>query len=139
MEICHRHERTARPFGNLGSSAEAESVLTWLTISAAVRALLSGRGYSPDALCEVTDTTASTLFRKLNGSSPWKAREVAAIAEFFDVSVGALYDGLGGIVAGPSRRPGAGTRRSPSPANREGASVSLSQRARPEGLEPPTF
>ena len=109
------------------------------TISAAVRALLSGRGYSPDELCEVTNTTASTLFRKLNGSSPWKAREVAAIAEFFDVSIGALYDGLGGIVAGPSRRSGAGTRKNPSPANRRGVAVSAAHEARPEGLEPPTF
>ncbi len=112
---------------------------TDLVISGAVRALLAARGLAADDLRPVLGVSRGAVFTKLNSSSPWKAREVAALAEFFDVSVGALYDGLGGIVTGTGRGSGAGRRKNPSPANRRGAAVSAAHEARPEGLEPPTF
>lgn len=35
------------------------------------------------------------VFAKLKGEAMWKASEVEAVADYFDVSVGGLFDGLG--------------------------------------------
>lgn len=64
-------------------------------IAASVRALTAGRGMRNVELKEVLGIGSNAIFMKLRGDSPWKASEVAALAEHFDVSVGDLYDGLG--------------------------------------------
>ncbi len=46
-------------------------------------------------LKDVLGVSPNAVFMKLRGDSPWKAAEVEAVAEFFDVSVGDLYSGLG--------------------------------------------
>ena len=58
------------------------------------------------------------VFRKLNGTSPRKVREVAALADFFEASIGSLFDGLGGVVrgAGGGGARGQPQRRSTTPA-----------------------
>ena len=64
-------------------------------ISAAVRALAAGRGIRNSDLAPILGAGKTATFAKLKGEAPWKAAEVAALADFFEVSVGELYDGLG--------------------------------------------
>lgn len=77
-------------------------------IAASVRALAAGRGMRNVELSDVLGVGANAVFMKLRGDSPWKATEVAALAEHFDVSVGDLFDGLGlfGDTTKPHRRTG---------------------------------
>lgn len=74
-------------------------------ISAAVRALLSGRGMPPKEAALLIDIPKGTMYSKLNGTSPWKASEVEALARLFDVRLTDLYDGLGGRVGPPPEGP----------------------------------
>lgn len=72
-------------------------------ISAAVRALAAGRGVKNAELGPVIGAGRATIFAKVKGDTPWKANEIEAIAEFFDVSVGDLFDGLG--LFGETKKP----------------------------------
>ena len=64
-------------------------------IAAAVRALAAGRGVKNAELAPVIGTGRATVFAKVKGEVPWKANEIEAVADYFDVSVGELFDGLG--------------------------------------------
>lgn len=73
-------------------------------LAATVRALASGRGESVGRVAMHCGMTRSALYDRLNGTSPWKASEIEAVAHHFEVTVGDLYDGLGGRF-GPPRGP----------------------------------
>lgn len=64
-------------------------------IAAAVRALAAGRGVRTVDLAPVIGIGKTRIFAKLKGEAPWRATEVEAVAQYFDVSVGDLFDGLG--------------------------------------------
>ena|SRR5699024_1750819 len=64
-------------------------------ISAAVRALAAGRGVKNAELGPIIGASRATVFAKVKGEAPWKANEIQSIADYFDVSVGDLFDGLG--------------------------------------------
>ena len=63
--------------------------------AAAVRALAAGRGVRAVDLAPVIGIGKTRVFAKLKGEAMWKASEVESVADFFDVSVGDLFDGLG--------------------------------------------
>lgn len=46
---------------------------------------------------EVSSRAAAAAWRRglAKGEVPWKANEIEAVADYFDVSVGELFDGLG--------------------------------------------
>ena len=64
-------------------------------ISAAVRALAAGRGVKNSELAPVIGASRATIFAKVKGEVPWKANEIESVADYFSVSVGDLFDGLG--------------------------------------------
>ena len=64
-------------------------------IAAAVRALAAGRGVRAVDLAPIIGIGKTRVFAKLKGEAMWKASEVEAVADYFDVSVGDLFDGLG--------------------------------------------
>lgn len=70
------------------------------TIRTTVKALMKGRGLSAEALAPKLGMSASSLYRKLSDDagerSSFKAAEVAGLARELGVSVGQLFDGLGG-------------------------------------------
>ena len=90
-----------------------------------------------EVIAEVCGVGRTAVFAKLNGSSAWKLREVVLLAEYFDVSVDELISGVVSVVPAAGLPPR--IRRSPAGRKADGASESLSQRVRLEGLEPPTF
>lgn len=67
-------------------------------IAAAVAALISGRHLDAKDVARATGMSKAALYRKLNGSSPWKASEVTDLARHFGIRRDDLYDGLGGRV-----------------------------------------
>ncbi len=64
-------------------------------IAAAVRALAAGRGVRAVDLAPIIGIGKTRVFAKLKGEAMWKASEVEAVADYFDVSVADLFDGLG--------------------------------------------
>lgn len=72
-------------------------------ISAAVRALAAGRGVRNADLAPVVGTSRATIFAKIKGDAAWKASEVEAVADYFEVSVGDLFCGLG--LFGDAKKP----------------------------------
>lgn len=73
----------------------SEAPTTDERIAAAVRALAAGRGVRSVDLAPVIGIGKTRVFAKLKGEAMWKASEVEAVAAYFDVSVGDLFDGLG--------------------------------------------
>jgi hypothetical protein len=71
-------------------------------IAATVRALASGRDQSIERVAVSCNMTKSALYERIRGIRSFKAPEVAAIADHFGVSVGDLYDGLGGRFGPPN-------------------------------------
>lgn len=72
-------------------------------IAAAVRALAAGRGVRTVDLAPVIGVGKTRIFAKLKGEAVWKASEVDAVARYFGVSVGDLFDGLG--LFGETKKP----------------------------------
>lgn len=66
------------------------------TIAATAWALLAGRHMKPVELAEIMSLSKTTIYAKLNGAAPFKASEVAEMAEVFGVEIMDFYDGLGG-------------------------------------------
>ena len=66
-------------------------------ISAAVRALAALNGVKHTDLKDVLGIGQNSIFTKLRGDSPWKASEVAALAEYFDVPISYLFDGFSSL------------------------------------------
>lgn len=69
------------------------------TIRRTVKGLISGHGLRVETVAAAVDMTPATLYRRLAGkgrSQAFVAGEVAALADYFNVPVGDLYDGLGG-------------------------------------------
>ena len=56
---------------------------------------MAARGIKADEIATVIGASRRPVFAKLGGSSPWKAYEVQALAEHFDVSIADLFAGLG--------------------------------------------
>ena len=81
------------------------------TIRRTIDALIKGKGLSPDAVASAAHMSRSTFFYKMGGHGAdraFKAGEVAEIARFLGVSVGQLYDGLGGTFIPPQPPGGEG-------------------------------
>lgn len=74
---------------------QSETPTTDERIAAAVRALAAGRGVRAVDLAPIIGIGKTRVFAKLKGEAMWKASEVEAVADYFDVSVGELFDGLG--------------------------------------------
>lgn len=70
-------------------------------LSASILALVSGQHVDPKDVARELKVSKAAYYRKINGSSPWKASEIETLAKFFGVRLGDLYDGLGGRV-GPT-------------------------------------
>lgn len=108
------------------------------TITATVKGLLKGKGYdNPDTLASHLGVTPQTIYNHYNGTS-WKAWEVAAVATFFGIDVGRLYDGLGGLfLPDPFLRGGQRTLKPvPSPAKRRRSGRDVTTRYR-ASCQPP--
>ncbi|ATH96343.1 hypothetical protein COP05_03960 [Dermabacter jinjuensis] len=90
-------------------------------ISAATRALVALHGMRNADLADVLGIGQNSVFMKLRGDSPWKASEVAIMAEYFGVPIASFYDDLASLYS--SEAPAQGAR----------ASV-----VRHQGLEPRT-
>lgn len=65
-------------------------------ISATVAALISGRHLRREDVAAAVGMSKTSMYNKLNGAAPWKAAEVSDLARYFQVSIQAMYDGLGG-------------------------------------------
>jgi hypothetical protein len=74
-------------------------------ISATVRALSSGGNIPMDSVARACGVPKATVYRKLNGTSPWKASEVGALSQFFKIRLTDLYDGVGGRFGPPENSP----------------------------------
>lgn len=72
-------------------------------ISAAVRALAAGNGLKNAEIAPILGIHRSSVFAKIKGETSWKASEVAALARYFGVPVGDLFDGLG--LFGETKKP----------------------------------
>ncbi len=79
----------------LSNREESQAATADQRIAAAVRALAAGRGVKNAELAPIIGASRATVFAKVKGEAPWKANEVELVAEYFDVSVGDLFDGLG--------------------------------------------
>ena len=66
-------------------------------ISAATRALVALHGMRNADLAEVLGVGQNSVFMKLRGDSPWKAAEVALVAEYFGVPISILFDGMASV------------------------------------------
>ncbi|WP_460477722.1 helix-turn-helix domain-containing protein [Brachybacterium huguangmaarense] len=92
-------------------------------IASAVRALAAGRGVRNAELAPIVGVSRASMFAKAKGDSPWKAEEIEAVADYFDVSVADLFNGLG--LFGNDEAPAA-------------SATGASDRVRHQGLEPRT-
>ena len=75
-------------------------------ISAAAKALMAARDVKADELAGVIGSSRRAVFTKLSGGSPWKAGEVQALADYFDVPIADLFAGLGLLGNDEAPRPG---------------------------------
>jgi hypothetical protein len=69
-------------------------------IAITVRALAAARNERIEDVARAISITRTSLYNKLSGIAPFKASEVALLADHFGRSVGDFYDGLGGRLAG---------------------------------------
>lgn len=89
------------------------------TVRRSIKALIHARGLDKREVADAVGMTRTTLYRRLAGhgsNQPFTAGEVAALADYFDVEIEALFSGLGGAVAAPldaaeRRADGRGARR----------------------------
>ena len=125
------------PMNALPLHSEPESADS--RVAASLRALIAGRDVDHDALADYLGISRSSLFNKLAGRTQWKLQEALDAATYFGASVDDLLGGLGGLVTPTSPDVAVRVRKSPAGRKADGASESLSQRVRLEGLEPPTF
>lgn len=58
-----------------------------------VKALRAATGTSIQLMCEHASISRGTYFSRMNGTTPFTAGEVAALAVLFGVEVGDLYSG----------------------------------------------
>lgn len=79
------------------------------TIRRTIDALAKGKQLKPDDIAAAAGMSRSSYFSKLRArgsEKAFKAGEVAAIANYLDVQVSDLYDGLGGTFGpGPEGEP----------------------------------
>lgn len=76
-------------------------------ISAAVKALYSGRGLSSDDVAQAIGISHGTMNARLRCLRSWTATEVQGLADYFGVSRDDLYTGLSGVLLpDPSPTPG---------------------------------
>jgi DNA-binding XRE family transcriptional regulator len=75
------------------------------TIRAAIRALRAAHETDAIVLAKLLGISRQSLYNRLNGDAPWLAREVAQIADYYNVSVQDLYAGT--VDVRPFRRAGA--------------------------------
>ncbi|WP_281858508.1 hypothetical protein, partial [Salana multivorans] len=94
-------------------------------ISASLKALIAGMGLDREAFAAYLGISLPAFYNKLAGRSPWRLQEAIDAAAYVGAELSELISGQ--VQVRPQER------RSPSSANRGGASASLSQRARPEG------
>lgn len=94
------------------------------SVAEEVRAVMGRRRISGTELGRLTGKSQAYWWRRLSGETPFDVNDLLTVATILNVKVKSLVAPLDG--------------ESPSP-DGGGASTSLSQRARPEGLEPPTF
>lgn len=66
-------------------------------ISAATRALVALHGMRNADLADVLGIGQNSVFMKLRGDSPWKAAEVAPVAEYFGVPISIIFDGMAAV------------------------------------------
>ena len=59
----------------------------------ALKALRAATGTSIQLMCEHASISRGTYFSRMNGTTPFTAGEVAALAALFAVAVGDLYTG----------------------------------------------
>ena len=79
-------------------------------ISSAARALIALNGEKNEKLMDVLGLSYGAVYAKLRGDSPWKASEVAIMAEYFGVPIASFYDGLASLYS--SEAPARGARAS---------------------------
>jgi transcriptional regulator with XRE-family HTH domain len=70
-------------------------------ISATVKALYNGRGLTANQVARAIGVSHGTMSNRLNCLTSWTAAEVQALADFFNVAVVDLYEGMGGMFPGP--------------------------------------
>ncbi len=75
------------------------------TVSATVTALYRGRGLSREDLREAIGVSYGTIVSRLQGRTAWTAYEVYTLAAFFNVRIGDLTEGLGGMFDGGREAP----------------------------------
>jgi DNA-binding XRE family transcriptional regulator len=63
-------------------------------IGRTVRALIAARDITVDDVAVAIDISRGSLFSKFKGTAPFKAWEVAALADYFGVPIADLYEGL---------------------------------------------
>ena len=66
-------------------------------ISAATRTLVALHGMRNADLADVLGIGQNSVFMKLRGDSPWKAAEVALVAEYFGVPISIIFDGMAAV------------------------------------------
>lgn len=92
------------------------------TIRRTIAALMKGRGVSVNTLAESIGVSRAAWFSKMGGhgtKQAFKAGEVATIAQVLGVSVGQLYDGLGGTFLPPASEMRAWRDSNPQPSDPE--------------------
>lgn len=74
------------------------------TIRRTIDAIVKGKGLRPDDVAAAAGMSRSTYFAKMAGhgtKNAFKAGEVALIANYLEVPVSKLFDGLGGTFIPP--------------------------------------
>lgn len=90
-------------------------------IARTVSALAAGRDETIEQVAAATGIAKSTLYRRIDGESPFKAFEVAVLADYFDRPISDLYDGLDGRIDPKPPVVASSKRRSYSSSSRESA------------------
>ena len=83
------------------------------TVSATVTALYRGRGLSREDLREAIGVSYGTIVSRLQCRTAWTAYEVYTLAKFFNVRIGDLTEGLGGMFDVAHEAPRRNVRRLP--------------------------
>lgn len=68
-------------------------------VSASVKAICELRRADKVVVAHAASLSKDQLYDRLRGDTYWRASEVAAIARYFHIRIGDLYDGLGGRFA----------------------------------------
>lgn len=77
------------------------AAMTDETIRQTVRALRSAHTVDALVLARALGISRQSLYNRLNGSAPFLAAEIAAVAQFFGCSVQDIYDGVVRITPPP--------------------------------------